>query len=77
MIAPRALHLNFGAEDGGSPVEEVRAGVETLRRAYEAKNAADRFTSYIEEGAGHVLSDEMFARVKDHFARHLKGAGAG
>ena len=30
LIAPRALHLNFGENDGGSPIEEVRAGVERL-----------------------------------------------
>ena len=29
MIAPRALHLNFGETDSGSPIEEVKAGVET------------------------------------------------
>jgi len=75
MIAPRALHMNFGESDGGSPIEGVRTGVETIRRAYMAKGAEDRFTHYIEPGAGHVLSDEMLRRVKAHFARHLKDAG--
>jgi len=76
MIAPRALHLNFGETDNGSPIEEVRTGVEIIRRAYRAKKAEDRFTYYIEPGSGHVLSDEMFGRVKAHFARYLKEAAA-
>ncbi len=71
MIAPRALHLNFGETDGGSPIEEVKTGVEIIRRAYEAKKAGDRFTYYIEPGSGHILSDEMLRRVKAHFATHL------
>lgn len=74
MIAPRALHLNFGETDGGSPLEEVKAGIETIRRAFQAKGAGARFTSYIEAGSGHILSEEMLRRVKDHFATHLKGA---
>jgi dienelactone hydrolase len=74
MIAPRALHLNFGENDEGSPLEEVKAGVETIRRAFQAKGAEDRFTCYIEAGSGHVLSEEMLRRVKAHFAKHLKRA---
>jgi dienelactone hydrolase len=77
MIAPRALHLNFGETDSGSPIEEVRSGLEVIRRAYRAKNAEDRFTHYVEAGSGHILSEEMFRRVKDHFARHLNGATTG
>ncbi len=74
FIAPRALHLNFGEADGGSPIEEVRTGVEIIRRAYRARKAEDRFSYYIEPGSGHVLSPEMLRRVKEHFARHLKNA---
>jgi len=77
LIAPRALHLNFGETDSGSPIEEVKTGVEIIRRAYQAKKAEDRFTYYIEPGSGHVLSDEMLRRVKSHFARYLKGDSAG
>lgn len=74
LIAPRALHLNFGETDSGSPIAEVKSGMETIRRAYRARKAEDRFTYYIEPGSGHVLSDEMFNHVKAHFARYLKGA---
>lgn len=72
MIAPRALHLNFGEHDTGSPIEEVRAGVRTIARTYESMHAEDKFTHFIEEGAGHVLSPAMWQHVRDTFARHLK-----
>ena len=71
LIAPRALHLNFGETDGGSPIEEVRQGVETIARAYQAQHAEENFSHYIEAGAGHVLSDEMWRRTKAFFQRHL------
>jgi dienelactone hydrolase len=71
LIAPRALHLNFGEKDTGSPIEEVKKGVEVIRRAYASKKAEDRFSYYIEAGAGHVLSDEMARRMKAHFAKYL------
>lgn len=74
LIAPRALHLNFGETDSGSPMEEVRTGVEIIRRAYAAKKAEDRFSYYIEPGSGHVLSDEMSRRMKAHFAKFLAKA---
>ncbi|MGV3721125.1 MAG: dienelactone hydrolase family protein [Actinomycetota bacterium] len=72
MIAPRALHLNFGETDSGSPIQEVKSGIEIIRRAYRAKKAEDRFTYYIEAGSGHILSDQMLSLVKGHFAKHLK-----
>ncbi len=72
LIAPRALHLNFGEKDGGSPIEEVRQAIKTIAAAYEAAGAADAFTWYIEEGAGHVLSENMWRRVQEVFAKHLQ-----
>ena len=68
---PAALHLNFGETDNGSPIEEVKKAVEVIRRAYASKKAEDRFSYYIEAGAGHVLSDEMASRMKAHFAKYL------
>ena len=75
LIAPRALHLNFGELDGGSPIQEVRAGVQRIARAYQAAGAAERFRYWIEDGAGHVLSPEMWRRTRDWFARHLLQQG--
>ncbi len=72
LIAPRALHLNFGELDGGSPIEEVRRGIATIQRAYQSMHAEDNFTHFIERGAGHVLSQPMWERVKDFFARRLR-----
>ena len=71
LIAPRALHLNFGETDGGSPIEEVRAGVETIARAYRAAGAADQFSFFIQPDTGHVLSPEMWERTQAFFRKHL------
>ena len=71
LIAPRALHMNFGALDGGSPIDEVRRGVEVIRSAYRSQQAESQFTWYIEEGTGHELSAEMWTRVRQFFAQHL------
>ncbi len=71
LIAPRALHLNFGELDDGSPIQEVREGIKTIARAYEQAGAADRFSHYIEDGAGHVLSQQMWRRASDWLREHL------
>jgi dienelactone hydrolase len=73
LIAPRALHLNCGELDGGSPIEHVRRGIQTISRAYEAVHAEDKFTHYIQADTGHVLSDEMWTCTREFFARHLNG----
>jgi len=72
LIAPRALLLNFGETDGGSPIQEVRQGVERIARAYAEADAAEQFSHFIEEGTGHVLSDAMWQRVRDFFRKHLR-----
>ena len=71
LIAPRALHLNFGETDGGSPIEEVRAGVQTIARAYQKADAAENFSHFIEADTGHVLSEAMWERVRAFFGKHL------
>lgn len=71
LIAPRALHLNFGETDGGSPIDYVRAGLPTIERAYRAQNAKEKFSYFIESKTGHVLSDAMWKRTLDFFRRHL------
>ncbi len=74
LIAPRALHLNIGETDAGSPIEEVREAMVTIRRAYEAQHCEDKFTHFIEQGVGHVLSDAMWQRTRRFFAQHLSRA---
>jgi dienelactone hydrolase len=71
LIAPRPLHMNFGEHDHGSPIDEVRRGVEKIKAAYTAKGAEKNFSHYIELGSGHVLSDEMWRKTKAWFAQHL------
>jgi dienelactone hydrolase len=73
LIAPRALHLNFGEHDHGSPIDEVRRGVEGIAKAYSAKGAVENFSCFIEPGVGHVLSAEMWRQTKSWFAKHLAG----
>jgi dienelactone hydrolase len=72
LIAPRPLHMNFGETDGGSPIDEVRAGLKIIGDAYAGMHAEKNFSYFIEENAGHVLSNEMWNRTKDCFNRHLK-----
>lgn len=72
LIAPRALHLNFGEKDTGSPIDFVRTGLIKIAEAYKKAGSPENFTSYIETGAEHVLSDAMWQHVKECFAKHLK-----
>jgi len=71
LIAPRALHLNFGETDGGSPIKEVREGVKRIAEAYAAAGAKGKFSYFIEPGTGHVLSKKMWAKTKAMFKKHL------
>ncbi|MGY8671577.1 MAG: dienelactone hydrolase family protein [Verrucomicrobiia bacterium] len=71
LIAPRALHLNLGETDGGSPIEHAREGVRRIEEEYARQGAADQFSSFIEPDTGHVLSPEMWKRTREFFARHL------
>lgn len=71
LIAPRALHLNFGELDDGSPIQEVREGLQRIAHAYQAAGAANQFSYYIEEGSGHILSEEMWRRTLGCFQRNL------
>jgi dienelactone hydrolase len=72
LIAPRTLHLNIGETDGGSPIEEVRTGIDRITAAYEAAGASEAFTWFIEPDTGHVLSPEMWRRTQETFDRVLK-----
>ena len=71
LIAPRPLHLNFGELDELSPINGVRKSIEKIRQAYQKKQAEEHFTWYIEEGSGHILSDEMWKLTLKKFQRYL------
>lgn len=72
LIAPRRLHLNLGDRDRGSPIEEVRQGIERIAAAYQRAGVAEQFTSFIEPDTGHVLSPEMWRRARECFAQSLR-----
>ena len=72
LIAPRALHLNFGENDSGSPIEFVKSGVKTIAEKYKIAGVPENFTYFIEPGAEHVLSEAMWQHVRECFAKHLK-----
>lgn len=73
LIAPRALHLNLGETDGGTPIEEAREGIKTIAVAYAAAGQPENFTHFIEPATGHVLSPQMWEHVQGVFKRHLSG----
>ena len=72
LIAPRPLLLNFGETDHGSPIDEVRAGIEIIQRAYDSTHASAHFQANIELETGHVLSPTMWTKTKAWFQQHLK-----
>ncbi len=72
MIAPRPLLMNFGQQDKGSPIEEVRAGINLIANAYQQQNAAENFSPFIEPNTGHAFTDAMQQRTWQWFAKHLR-----
>ena len=72
LIAPRALHLNLGEKDDGSPIESARPGIcSGSPSAYQRAGAPENFTFFVEPETGHVLSETMWQHAKETFARHL------
>jgi len=71
LIAPRALHLNLGENDHGTPIKEARAGVKNIAKAYAEAGVPENFSSFIEKETGHVLSEKMWTHTKKFFAKHL------
>lgn len=71
LIAPRALHLNLGETDGGSPIEHAKEGIERIKAVYQTAGASEQFSSYVQPNTGHVLSPEMWERTRAFFEKHL------
>jgi len=71
LIAPRALHLNLGETDRGSPIEQARKGIARIAASYESQGTAENFTSFIEPDTGHVLSPKMWQHTRAVFEKHL------
>lgn len=72
LIAPRPLLLNFGEDDRGSPIDEVRTGVKRIANAYAQLQASRAFQYYIEPNVEHALTPTMWQRTRDWFHRHLR-----
>ena len=68
LIAPRRLHINLGEKDSGTPIKEAEEGIKKIAQAYSAAGVSEKFTHFIEPGAGHVLSEKMWAKAKAAFA---------
>jgi dienelactone hydrolase len=71
LTAPRALHLNLGETDRGTPIKEARDGVKTIAKAYAEAGFPENFSAFIEPDTGHVLSKKMWSKTKAFFAKHL------
>lgn len=71
LIAPRALHLNLGEMDDGSPIAFAKSGLGRIEAAYQKAGAADRFSYFIEPGTGHVLSEAMWEKTLAFFKKYL------
>ena len=67
LIAPRRLHINLGEKDSGTPIPEAKKGIKTIEAAYEKAGCPEKFSSYIEAGAGHILSETMWKKTKEAF----------
>ena len=68
LIAPRRLHINLGEKDGGTPIPEAKEGIKKIAEVYAKAGHSEKFTSYIEDGAGHVLSEKMWQKTKKAFS---------
>lgn len=72
LIAPRALHLNLGENDSGSPIESATRGIQRIAEVYKQAGVSDNFSYFIEPDTGHVLTEIMWEHVKVCFDQHLK-----
>lgn len=72
LIAPRALHLNLGEKDTGSPIESATRGVQRIAEVYRKAGVSDNFTYFIEPDTGHVLTEAMWEHVKICFNQNLR-----
>ena len=71
LTAPRPLLMTFGEQDAGSPIQEVRQGLERIAQAYQAAGAPGNFRAFIQPNVGHVLSEAMWTEIRQWFAKHL------
>ena len=72
LLAPRpALFMN-GDQDGGSPVDGIRAIEKGVRPAYRLYGSESAFQNFIYAGQGHVYTPEMWAKTLAWMDEKLK-----
>ena len=71
-ICPRPLFVVNGAHDARCPVAGLRAPLRAARRAYRAAGKCGNFGAYIDERAGHEVTEAMDCHVEEFFVRALR-----
>jgi len=76
LSAPRPVLFQTGDQDGGSPVDGVRAIEAAVRPVYRLYDRDGNFGNIIYPGLGHVYTPEMWARTLQWLDDHLHPTGA-
>jgi dienelactone hydrolase len=71
LIAPRRLHLNFGAHDRLNPAAFIEKELPSVQAGYREAGAEDAFSWFIDPEAGHELSAAMKERLLQVFRENL------
>jgi dienelactone hydrolase len=72
LAAPRPILFMTGDQDGGSPVDGVRAIGQTVQRAYQLYGKESAFQNVIYPGVGHTYTPDMWAKMLAWMEEHLK-----
>lgn len=72
LIAPRPVLFQTGDQDGGSPVDGVRAIESAVKPVYRLYGQPDNFQSMIYPGLGHVYTPEMWSKTLAWLEDRLK-----
>jgi dienelactone hydrolase len=72
LIAPRPVLFQTGDQDGGSPVDGIRAIESAVRPVYRLYDKDSNFQSIIYPGLGHVYTQEMWNKTVAWLDEQLK-----
>jgi dienelactone hydrolase len=72
LIAPRPVLFMNGDQDGGSPVDGIRAIEKAVRPAYQLYGKESACQSIIYPGQGHVYTPEMWAKTLEWMNQQLR-----
>jgi hypothetical protein len=61
-----------GDQDGGSPVDGIRAIEQSVRPAYRLYGKENEFQSFVYAGQGHVYTPEMWAKTLAWMTERLR-----